>query len=175
VPDTTDSTPPAAVADGRDHQLDQRWIPLQRITGLVTAAVMAAASFVGAISLWAASGILALGLLILPLWVTAVALLAWQLWRWPAIAYRFMSYRIDDLGIEIREGVYWRTIVNVPRSRVQHTDVSQGPLERRYGLATLVVYTAGTAHSRVSLGGLAHDVARDIRAHLLPGGDSDAV
>jgi membrane protein YdbS with pleckstrin-like domain len=174
VPETTDSIAPA-VADGTDRQLDPRWIPFQRTTGWITAAILAAASFVGAMALWAASGMLALGLLILPMWATVVVLLAWHLWRWPAIAYRFTSYRIDDLGMEIREGVFWRTIVNVPRSRVQHTDVSQGPLERRFGLATLVVYTAGTAHSRVSLGGLAYDVARDIRAHLQPGGDSDAV
>ena len=95
--------------------------------------------------------------------------------RWPAIAYRFSSYRIDEAGIEIRHGVYWRTLTNVPRSRVQHTDVSQGPFERRYGLGTLVIYTAGTAHSKVNLSGLDFDVARRIRAHLLPDDQSDAV
>jgi membrane protein YdbS with pleckstrin-like domain len=63
----------------------------------------------------------------------------------------------------------------VPRSRVQHTDVSQGPLERRYGLGTLVIYTAGTSHSRVNLEGLDHEVARRIRAHLLPKDEGDAV
>ena len=68
----------------------------------------------------------------------------------------------------------WRTVVTVPRSRVQHTDVSQGPLERRFGLGTLVVYTAGTDHARVSLGGLAHAHALRIREQLLPRGD-DAV
>ena len=73
------------------------------------------------------------------------------------------------------QGVYWRTITNVPRSRVQHTDVSQGPLERRFGLGTLVIYTAGTSHSKVNVSGLAFDVARRIRAHLLPDDQSDAV
>jgi membrane protein YdbS with pleckstrin-like domain len=58
---------------------------------------------------------------------------------------------------------------------VQHTDVSQGPLERRFGLGTLVIYTAGTAHSRVNLEGLDHEVARRIRAHLLPKDEGDAV
>ena len=47
-------------------------------------------------------------------------------------------------------------MTNVPRSRVQHTDVSQGPLERNHGLGTLVVYTAGTDHAKVELGGLDH-------------------
>ena len=53
--------------------------------------------------------------------------------------------------------------------------MSQGPLERRYGLGTLVVYTAGTPHSQVKLSGLDFDVARRIRAHLLPDDQSDAV
>ena len=98
-----------------------------------------------------------------------MAALAWQLYRWPAVTYRFASYRIDGDGLEILRGVYWRTITSIPRSRVQHTDVSQGPLERRYGLGTLVVYTAGTQHSQVKLPGLDFTVARRIRAHLLPG------
>ena len=58
---------------------------------------------------------------------------------------------------------------------MQHTDVSQGPLERRFGLGTLIVYTAGTSHSKVNVSGLDFDVARRIRAHLLPDGQSDAV
>jgi membrane protein YdbS with pleckstrin-like domain len=58
---------------------------------------------------------------------------------------------------------------------VQHSDVSQGPLERRYGLGTLVVYTAGTSHSKVNLSGLEFNVAQRIRGHLLPDDQSDAV
>ena len=63
----------------------------------------------------------------------------------------------------------------VPRSRIQHTDVSQGPLERRHGLGTLVVYTAGTQHSEVKLHGLEFSIAQRIRTHLLPRDQSDAV
>ena len=91
------------------------------------------------------------------------------------IAYRHASYKVDGQGIEIRRGVFWRTIINIPRSRVQHTDVSQGPLERTHELGTLVVYTAGTDHARVDLHGLAHARALRIREHLLPREESDAV
>jgi uncharacterized protein len=166
---------PKTIADGIERQLDPRWIPVQRILAAIPTMIVAGVSFVFLMYLWAASGILLLGLLLLPVWATLMAALAWQLQRWPAISYRFSSYRVDQAGIEIRHGVYWRTITNLPRSRVQHTDVSQGPLERRYGLGTLVVYTAGTAHSRVTVSGLDFDVARRIRAHLLPDDHSDAV
>jgi membrane protein YdbS with pleckstrin-like domain len=170
-----DSDAVESIADGVDRKLDPRVIPLQRTLGWIPTAILGSISLFVVTGIWAASEILVLGLLLVPLWLVGVVALAWQFQRWPAIAYRFASYRIDELGIEIRRGVYWRTITNVPRSRVQHTDVSQGPLERRYGLGTLVIYTAGTAHSRVNLEGLDHDVARRIRAHLLPTDEGDAV
>src|SRR5687768_5278348 len=108
-------------------------------------------------------------------WLTLVLLAAWLSYRWPAIAYRHISYRIDAHGIEIRRGVFWRVVINVPRSRVQHIDVSQGPLERKYGLGTLVIYTAGTDHAKVELAGLEHGRALRIREHLLPSESGDAV
>ena len=58
---------------------------------------------------------------------------------------------------------------------MQHTDVSQGPLERRFGLATLVVHTAGTAHASVELPGLQHAVAIEVRDFLVTAGRGDAV
>jgi membrane protein YdbS with pleckstrin-like domain len=71
--------------------------------------------------------------------------------------------------------VIWRAVSNVPRSRVQHTDVAQGPLDRKYGLGKLIIYTAGTQHSRVELPGLEHQTALAIRDHLLPRQAADVV
>jgi membrane protein YdbS with pleckstrin-like domain len=163
------------IADGIDHQLDRRFIPLQRLRHAILAAMLAATSLVATMVLWIASGQLLSGLVLLPLWFVMNGLAAWWLLRWPDIAFRHSAYRVDAPGIEIRHGVYWRTITTVPRSRVQHTDVSQGPLERRFGLGTLVIHTAGTAHARVTVQGLDHAIARRIRAHLLPRDESDAV
>jgi len=164
-----------SLADGVSRQLDPRWVTVQRIHGAIFGSIVAGGSLVAAVSVWVASGVLWLGLLLLPLWLVLVCALGWQLYRWPPISYRFSSYRLDDEGLEILRGVYWRTIINVPRSRVQHTDVSQGPLERHHGLGTLVIYTAGTQHSQISLAGLDFTVARRIRTHLLPNQDADAV
>ena len=172
----TDGNLPA-IADGEDHALDPRSIVVQRIGGGISTALVAAGSLVGV-------GIFGLSADDVPgwlraapvfLWLALTAALAWHSYRWPAIDYRHASYRVDEQGIEIRKGVYWRVTINVPRSRVQHTDVAQGPLERKYGLGTLVIYTAGTEHSRVDLPGLEHGVALRIREHLLPSGAADAV
>jgi membrane protein YdbS with pleckstrin-like domain len=172
-----DTPTPAAVADGEYRTLDPRSIHVQRIAGWIFTAVIAVGSLVGMMIVLLAADDLAVWLRwLLPLlWLAATMLLAWHAHRWPVREYRHTSYRVDALGIEIRRGVYWRVAINVPRSRVQHTDVSQGPLERRYGLGTLVIYTAGTDHAKIDLPGLEHGVALRLRQHLLPSGDADAV
>jgi membrane protein YdbS with pleckstrin-like domain len=103
-----------------------------------------------------------------------VALAILKQW-WPGIAYRRASYRADHNGIEIREGVLWRSVTTVPRSRVQHTDVTQGPFERKLGLGTLVLHTAGNAHAVVRVEGLSHADALALREHLLPRNEHDVI
>jgi hypothetical protein len=167
---------PPSIADGVEHSLDPRSIPLDRIVnGIATATT----SFFLLIGL-----LLTLLLASLPGWVlgllagawAALSLfLVWVSYRWPEVAHRHASYKLDGQGIEIRKGVWWRSAIHVPRSRVQHTDVSQGPLESSHGLGTLVIYTAGTEYAMVDLPGLDHARALRIRDHLLPREDSDAV
>ncbi len=166
---------PPSVADGVERSLDPRSIALQRTVGWIVA---------GSISLGLLLGVGILLLVPIPGWIKALAALlwagitltlAWLAHRWPEIEHRHASYRVDGQGLEIRRGVVWRGVLNVPRSRVQHTDVSQGPLERSHGLGTLVIYTAGTHHARVDLHGLDYSTALRIRDHLLPREGDDAI
>jgi membrane protein YdbS with pleckstrin-like domain len=126
--------PSETLADGVRRHLDPRWVTVQRIHAAIQVAVVSA---VGVITLWITSGSWLAGLLLVLLWMLLSTAVAWQTYRWPPIAYRFASYRVDGDGLEIARGVHWQTITNVPRSRVQHTDVSQGPIERRFGHGTL--------------------------------------
>ena len=151
--------------------LDPRFIQLQRASGryftaAFSAGLLIAMVFVFGLRRWY------FGLMV---WIVGTVAVGWFSYWWPPIAYRFMSYAVDDAGIEIRSGVYWRAVSNVPRSRVQHIDVLQGPLERKYGLGRLVIYTAGTAESKVELPGLTHHVALELRDRLLPRQTSDVV
>jgi membrane protein YdbS with pleckstrin-like domain len=168
--------PDGDVADGVERRLDPRHISHQQRVGWIVTAFLTGVSFLAALVFWARTGFSLIGLAVAAGgWLVFSGLLAWHAQAWPEIAYRHASYKVDGQGIEIRRGVFWRTIINIPRSRVQHTDVSQGPLERTHELGTLVVYTAGTDHARVDLQGLAHARALRIREHLLPTEDSDAV
>jgi membrane protein YdbS with pleckstrin-like domain len=171
------SGPAGALLSGLEQRLDPRVITLQRWTGSALA---------GGTSALVLVGILVIAFLgLAPLWGDAVLLIGWAAasaglvqflgQRWPEIRYRHASYSVDGHGITIWRGVLWREVIRVPRSRVQHTDISQGPLERRLGLATLAIYTAGTLHACVSLPGLSQNIAPGIRDHLIAGGEDDGV
>ncbi len=108
-------------------------------------------------------------------WLVIFAGMTFLGYMWPALHHKHLSYRVDAAGVRIKRGVVWRKIISIPNSRVQHTDVSQGPLQRRYNIATLTVHTAGTEGASIHLGGLRHDVALRLRDHLLPTGHHHAV
>ncbi len=168
---------PDAETAGAYQALDPRSISVKRIEGWIAAAILSAVLLCGtAVALVAADDMPGWVQGLLPfLWLAVTSLLAWHAHRWPVLDYQHTSYRVDAQGIEIRRGVYWRVVIHVPRARVQHTDVSQGPVERRYGLGTLVIYTAGTDYARIALAGLEYAVATRLRDQLQPSGDSDAV
>lgn len=166
--------PPAAPvpepgpADGLFHSLDPRSVAAARIAGAIAASALAlpilAAVLTAALAapLGAAQALAALGA-----WGAAAALLAAWCLAWPRVRYRHLRYRLDAQGFTIRRGVIWRSVTSVPKLRVQHTDVSQGPIERAFDLATLVIHTAGTQDASVSLGGLPHGAALRIRDYLI--------
>jgi hypothetical protein len=89
-------------------------------------------------------------------------------------AARFCARLLPD-GLWIDRGVWWRSETFVPRTRIQHTEVNQGPLARRYGIATLKLFTAGTQHAEVEIDGLAHGDALWLRDELLGRHGHDAV
>jgi hypothetical protein len=168
-------SPGEAVADAVLHHLDPRVIPMDRIAGWIFTACVSLGSLVAVVITWLAGAERAVVLLLMFLWVLVTAGFGWLAQYWPEIEHRYTFYKIDARALEIRRGVLFRRVITVPRSRVQHIDVSQGPLERAYGLASLSVYTAGTEHSEVSLKGLAHEIAMAVRDHLLPGLEDDGV
>jgi len=168
---------PQSVADGVEHHLDPRSVTVDRIAGWIVFGGITLAQLFALVVMaifaripwWVKAGLLA------AVWPAAAAGLVWLAHQWPVVAHRHASYRVDEEGIEIKQGVIWRSIINVPRSRIQHTDVSQGPIDRSFGLGTLVIFTAGTEHARVQLHGLDHGIALRIRDHLLSSGGGDAV
>lgn len=98
---------------------------------------------------------------VLPL-LAAAALGAWLGLR----RHRHTYWRHDAQGLALRRGRLWWRETRVPASRVQHLDVTRGPLQRGRDLATLVVHTAGTQHSTLKLANLDAGDAERLRDAL---------
>lgn len=84
------------------------------------------------------------------------------------LRWRCTAWRLDAQGLRLRRGWLWRREILVPRSRVQHLDIERGPLERRRGLATLVLHTAGTRQHALRQSGLDDAEAVALRDALVP-------
>lgn len=171
-----ETTEPPSIVDGQEHAVDPRSVKVARIVAIVPILAVAAGPFLGITIGWAFEGIPTV--VYLPLlagWVVLFGSALTFAFKWPELRHRHLRYRVDETGVRIRRGVWWRQVISIPTSRVQHTDVSQGPLQRNFGLATLTVFTAGTEGASISLEGLEHGVAKRLRDHLLPDHHANAV
>jgi membrane protein YdbS with pleckstrin-like domain len=81
----------------------------------------------------------------------------------PDRIYRRLGYAIDSRLLRTVRGWLFHVDTVVPFVRVQHIDVTRGPFDKWFGTATLVVHTAGTHNSIVTLPGLSPDRAAEIR------------
>ena len=81
----------------------------------------------------------------------------------PARKYRHWGYDMGTDRLRVVRGYLFYRDTIVPFGRIQHIDVDQGPIDRRYGLAKLTVHTAGNHNSTVVLPGLAHTDALAMR------------
>lgn len=99
----------------------------------------------------------------------AVAVAAGMFVGWRQATLFVARYAASHLvdGVLIRRGVWWRSELFVPRARIQHTEVNQGPLDRRWGMASVGIHTAGTRLESITLPGVPHAVAVQLRDALL--------
>ncbi|HYJ29732.1 MAG TPA: PH domain-containing protein [Allosphingosinicella sp.] len=143
------------------RQLHPNHLTLLRVRGAIFALAFVAvaalldATLVGEIGLRfgvATGGAAALG----------VALALWL----PGRRYRAWAWRMDEDELRIASGVLVRSDTIVPFGRVQHIDILRGPLQRHYGLGSLVLHTAGTRSAAILLPGLEVAEAERMRDHV---------
>ena len=82
------------------------------------------------------------------------------------LRYRSWSYEVREDSLYLERGVLTEVTTVVPYVRIQHVDASRGPVERAFGLATAVVYTAGSRGADVSIPGLSPERAEDLQTRL---------
>ena len=101
-------------------------------------------------------------------WVGAVVALAVFVVAavFAVLRYRSWSYEVREDSLYLERGVLTEVTTVVPYVRIQHVDASRGPVERAFGLATTVVYTAGSRGADVSIPGLSPERAEDLQTRL---------
>lgn len=112
----------------------------------------------------------------MPLWGKALIVLSWLViggglgllaYLHPKWQYDRTRWAIGSDGFHIHRGIIWRHQVAIPAARVQHVDVSQGPLERMLELGKLIIHTAGTENASIEVPGLEHATALGLRDELI--------
>lgn len=143
------------------ERLDPRAQTLWRISGLIQAVVFTGLA-VGAMAVahvlfglgwgWIIGVPVAVAVLGLALAIV-VPTINWRQWR----------YDIREEEVDIRHGIVTVTRQLVPMARIQHVDTRRGPLQRRFGLASVVLYTAAGA---IEIPELADAVAAAVRDRI---------
>jgi uncharacterized protein len=135
TPGPTDALQPwPDTVDWKPVSRDLIWVELLRL-----AAVMV--FLLGGLGIvWAMSGHWLPGLVF-------ALVVAMTLWRAAVIvrAVRAWGYAERDNDLLVRHGLLVRRLSIVPYARMQFVDVSAGPLERAFGLATVQLHTAAAA------------------------------
>lgn len=65
----------------------------------------------------------------------------------PSIRWKIVSYEVREDEIELQTGLFIVKRTIIPIIRVQHVDVTQGPLIRSKKLANIDITTAATTHT----------------------------
>ncbi len=133
-----------------------------------TAVVGAGLLVVGVVIALAAGSPLAAGVVAVVVVVAAV------------VADGFVGRRVGAWGFAerdedllVRRGVMFRRLSVIPYGRMQYVEVTAGPFERSFGLATVQMHTAAAA-SDARIPGLDADAAARLRDQLTNLGESQA-
>ena len=100
------------------------------------------------------------------IWVIAV-LLAIPIFIWPHFSIPKQGYAVRERDIIYRHGIFWRTVTTVPFNRIQHVEKSSTPIDRRFKLATLQLFTAGGSAGDLKIHGLPAKIAEKLRSHIV--------
>ncbi|TSB19458.1 PH domain-containing protein [Streptomyces benahoarensis] len=174
MPGSGTAPPPAAALRPPRHRVDpraRRWWTARALLTVSGPALLTAVALAVCALLFFPGALPWLGpLLLVTLVVPALAHLALM----PRVRYAVHAWELGERAVYASDGWYRQRRRIAPLSRVQTVDTVRGPLERRFGLATVTVTTASTAGD-ITIRGLsdagADELSRRIgaAAQLVPG------
>lgn len=92
-------------------------------------------------------------------WLVLAAISFWL----QELSFKVKAWAMRERDVIYQTGLIFRNTYTCPFNRIQNTTVTVGPLERKFGLATLILYTAGTNAADVHIPGLLEETARSLK------------
>ncbi|MEL6673419.1 MAG: PH domain-containing protein [Bacteroidota bacterium] len=150
------------VEEAEFQGLDEKYLNVSLIGSIIGNALFLIPVSVG-IYFATANGMLWLGLLGLSLWALYFAFRLFLLVK----GFRKKAYAVRERDLIYKKGLIWQRTTTVPFTRIQHASVSEGPIEKLFGLATVKVFTAGGDSSDLSIPGLPHEAAHRMKDFVM--------
>jgi len=82
-------------------------------------------------------------------------------------SFRRKAYALREKDVLYRTGWIFQKLHIVPFSRIQHCVVQSGPIERKFGLAGISIYTAASNIHDISIKGLKPEEAETLKAFII--------
>ncbi|MEW6993994.1 PH domain-containing protein [Colwelliaceae bacterium MEBiC 14330] len=105
------------------------------------------------------------------LWLISAFIALFGFYKSFADVKKFFALRQQDISFS--SGLIFKKTVSQPILRIQHVELKRGPIERKIGLASLQVFSAGGAMHTFEIPGLKLDDAESIRQFILTHKDAN--
>ncbi len=149
------------------------WRPVAPQLGTMRRLVLSASAVVGLVGIVVLHLILDLPTWLLVLAIAAVVTLAVLGWLVIGRNTRSWGYAERDEDLYIKHGATFRELIAVPYGRMQFVDITSGPLERAFGIASVRLHTASPGTS-ARIPGLPKEEAARLRDSLTSLGEAQA-
>ncbi len=83
------------------------------------------------------------------------------------LTYKNYRFSLGDDDLSVAKGVLWKSWRFISRNRVQHVDITAGPIARLLGLVHVSIYVGGMQTAAVSIPGLTKSRGEDLRHKLI--------
>lgn len=114
----------------------QIYAGIQALSGICIGILVIMIGNIFDFSYWYGISLILLDLVIGSITIFFIPIIRWRRWR----------YEIFDQEIYIQHGILVVTRTLIPMLRVQHVDTKQGPILKKFNLASLTISTAATTH-----------------------------
>ena len=153
--------------DGQWQRVSPKLATVRRIALIPVPVVLALLAAVVAVVSPDAAG---LRVVLAAIAILAFGVAAW-LWRWSRRNADSWGYLEAEDDLLVTGGVWFRRLVAVPYGRMQFVDVQAGPLDQRFGIASVTLHTA-SSETAATIPGLPAAEAARLRDRLTETGGS---